>query len=192
MRRSDSTATRVAGVVVRDGSLLLVHRSPLKRYYPGVWDLFGGHVEGGESPEDALQREAREELGIVVLAAGRLGQIYDPVEPAVVDVYAVSSWEGEPVNAAPEEHTEIRWFDAGELPESEALEAYGTLLVTPAPAATPAAHPRTYRRNRVRGRCRRPSRLRSCRKPEVFHNNPPRPAALADWIRWCQIVRFGD
>ena len=48
-----------------------------------------------------------------------LGQVYDPVEPAVVHVYAVSSWEGEPVNAAQEEHTEVRWFGAGELPESE-------------------------------------------------------------------------
>ena len=33
------------------------------RFYPGVWDLFGGHIEGKESPEDALRREAMEELG---------------------------------------------------------------------------------------------------------------------------------
>ena len=130
MRRSDSAATRVAGVVISDGSVLLIHRSPLKRFYPGVWDLFGGHVERDESPEEALRREAREELGIDVLATRWLGQFCDPVESAVVHVYSVSSWEGEPVNAAPEEHTEMRWFDAGELPESEALEAYGALLIT--------------------------------------------------------------
>ena len=130
MSRSDSATTCVAGAVIRDGNVLLVHRSPLKRFYPGVWDLFGGHVEAGESPDAALRREAREELGIEVLAARRLGQIYDPVESAVVHVYAVSSWEGEPVNAAPEEHAEVRWFDANELPESGALEAYGALLVT--------------------------------------------------------------
>ena len=38
------------------------------------------------------------------------GQIYDPVEPAVVHVYAVYLWGGEPVNAAPDEHTEVCWF----------------------------------------------------------------------------------
>ena len=128
MSSSDS-ATRVAGVLVKGGGLLLVHRSPSKRFYPDVWDLFGGHVEEGESPEEALRREAREELGIEVLATRWLGQIHDPIEPAVVQVYAVSSWNGQPVNAAPDEHTEVRWFDAGKLPKSDALDAYGTLLV---------------------------------------------------------------
>ena len=130
MVRSDSAAICVAGAVINNGRVLLVHRSPSARVYPDVWDLFGGHVEEGESLEEALCREAREELGIEVLALRWLGQIYDPVEPAVVHVYAVSSWEGEPVNAAPEEHMEVRWFGAGELPESEGQDAYRALVVT--------------------------------------------------------------
>ena len=130
MVRSDSAATCVAGAVIKDGGVLLVHRSPSRRFYPDVWDLFGGHVEESECLEEALSREAREELGIKVLALRWLGQVYDSVEPAVVHVYAVSSWEGEPVNAAPEEHTEVRWFGAGELPESEGLDAYRALVVT--------------------------------------------------------------
>ena len=77
-----------------------------------------------------MRRESREELGIDALALRWLGRICDPVEPATVHVYAVSSWEGEPSNAAPGEHTEIRWFSADELPESEALEIYRTLVVT--------------------------------------------------------------
>ena len=130
MLQSDFAAICVAGAVIRDDTVLLVHRSPSARFWPDVWDLFGGHVNEGESLEEALQREAREELGIEVLALRWLGQIYDPVEPAVVHAYAVSSWEGEPVNAAPGEHTEIHWFSAEELPESEALEGYGALVVT--------------------------------------------------------------
>jgi 8-oxo-dGTP diphosphatase len=32
--------------------------------FPGYWDLIGGHIEEGETPEEALVREAREELDI--------------------------------------------------------------------------------------------------------------------------------
>ena len=32
--------------------------------FPNYWDLFGGHVEKGETPEIALEREIHEELGI--------------------------------------------------------------------------------------------------------------------------------
>ena len=130
MIQSDPAVDFVAGAVIKDGRVLLVHRSPSAGVWPDVWDLFGGHVDGTESLEEALRREAREELGIEVLALRRLGQIYDQVEPAVVHVYAVSSWEGEPVNAAPEEHTEVRWFGAGELPKAEGLEAYRALIMT--------------------------------------------------------------
>ena len=51
-----------AGALIRDGKVLLVKRAPWMRFYPDVWDLFGGHIEGEESAEDALRREAMEEL----------------------------------------------------------------------------------------------------------------------------------
>lgn len=128
-RESASAALCVAGVVTRGGRVLLVHRSPSARHYPDVWDLFGGHVNKGESLEEALHREAREELGIEVLALRWLGQTNDTAEPAVVHVYAVTSWEGEPFNAAPDEHTEVCWFGARELPQSDGLDAYRALIV---------------------------------------------------------------
>ena len=84
----------------------------------------GGHLEGDESREDALRREALEELQVEIESFHPLGTIHDPVEPAEVSVYVVSRWSGEPVNAAPDEHSEIRWFSTDELPRSVALEGY--------------------------------------------------------------------
>lgn len=48
-----------------DGALLLQKRSDDKDIQPGRWDTsVGGHVDYGESIDDALRREAREELGL--------------------------------------------------------------------------------------------------------------------------------
>lgn len=52
-------------IVDRYSRLFLQHRSPNKETYPGRWDTaVGGHVSYGEYYEEALFREAGEELGL--------------------------------------------------------------------------------------------------------------------------------
>lgn len=104
----------VAAALVRDGRVLLCHRSPARRWYPDVWDLPGGHVEPGETPYDALVRELREELGVMPVDPGRVWKrARNPVEH--LQVWRVTEWEGEPANLAPEEHDDVRWFTPAEL-----------------------------------------------------------------------------
>ena len=119
----------VTGALLSDGKVLLVKRSPQRQFYPNVWDLFGGHVEEEESLEDALRREALEELQVEIESPRLLGTVHDPVEPADIMVFAVLSWKGEPINAAPDEHSQIGWFAADELPASAALDAYRELIL---------------------------------------------------------------
>ena len=102
------------GLFVHDGRLLLVHRRPDRADHPDTWDLPGGHVEPGETPEQALRREVREELGVEVTRFARMA--FPDFFPAVdTRVFAVTSWDGEPFNAAPEEHDDLRWFTAAEV-----------------------------------------------------------------------------
>ena len=50
-------------LVDADGRVLLAKRPEGKRM-AGLWEFPGGKVEGAETPEDTIIREAREELGI--------------------------------------------------------------------------------------------------------------------------------
>ena len=48
-----------------NGNIFLQRRPEWKDIQPGKWDTaVGGHIDFGETPEEALQREVREELGI--------------------------------------------------------------------------------------------------------------------------------
>lgn len=103
----------VAGILLCEGRALLCHRRDDLNWYPGVWDLVGGHTEPGETAIQALIRECREELGVEIGDTGESVQVTDA--ELELTVFRVHEWSGEPVNAAPEEHQEIGWFAASEI-----------------------------------------------------------------------------
>jgi RimJ/RimL family protein N-acetyltransferase len=57
--------TQVVGAIIRDDrNRVYVHRrTASRRLLPGTWDIVGGHVEPGETREQALAREIEEETG---------------------------------------------------------------------------------------------------------------------------------
>ena len=66
-----------AAVVIHEGRVLLIRRGQPPD--AGEWSIPGGAVELGESVEDALRREIREETGLEI-AVGPLLEIYERVE----------------------------------------------------------------------------------------------------------------
>lgn len=100
----------VGGILVRDGRVLLGLRSAAAAWLADAWDVFGGHVEPGESAEQALVRELREELGIDATGWRAVGEIAgERPEPWRLRVFAVHAWDGEPTNLQPHEHAALRW-----------------------------------------------------------------------------------
>ena len=114
------------GILVQGGRLLLGRRALHKRICPGLWDIIGGHVEAGESAEQALTRELREEIGVVPVEMSRIGSLpfADGSEAYTLHIFRVDAWTGDPV-LADDEHSELRWFtveDASALPDLAAGE----------------------------------------------------------------------
>jgi 8-oxo-dGTP diphosphatase len=66
---SDRAVRMVAlAILEREGRFLMQLRDDIPSIlYPGVWGLFGGHLEAGESPEEGLKRELEEEIHYRVL-----------------------------------------------------------------------------------------------------------------------------
>lgn len=110
-------------LLYRNGQILLGKRSPHRRTYPNCWALFGGHLEGGETPDQAAIRELREELDIQISELHFLQQF--ATAHITITIYACCNWHGEP-RLLDDEHSEMQWFDpveAMQLPDL-ALDEY--------------------------------------------------------------------
>jgi 8-oxo-dGTP diphosphatase len=116
----DTPSNTVGALFIRsDSKVLLGLRSPSKKSWPDHWDTIGGHVEAGESLEDALVREIREETGVTPTAFKLVAIVREPrpdlYGDALHHIYAVTSWQGgKPANIC-DEHTELKWFSIDEM-----------------------------------------------------------------------------
>ena len=120
----------------------MCHRHPHRQWYPDIWDLPGGHIEHCEQPEQALVRELREELGIVVDPAGLDPSATLTPEPGLtIHVWVVRAWSGEVSNLAPAEHDELGWFTPLEVAELELPDRVLVDLCRDALASAPVCEP---------------------------------------------------
>jgi len=117
-RMSDPYIKVGAGVVIlRDGKTLLAKRKG--SFASGHWGSIGGHVEFGETPIEALKREAIEELGVeignvqFVMCADiqKFGKHYLDVS------FTAEILSGEPRICEVDRIEEIGWFPLDQLPE---------------------------------------------------------------------------
>lgn len=86
-------------MVDADGRVLLNQR-PEGKHLAGMWEYPGGKVEAGESPEAALIREIREELGVELCThcfapLGFVSHAYEHFHLLML-LYVAHRWEGIP------------------------------------------------------------------------------------------------
>jgi 8-oxo-dGTP diphosphatase len=123
------------GAIITDhrGRLLLIKRG----HEPGagLWSLPGGRVEPGETDEQAVVREIREETGLAVVCDRLIGSVARPgLDGAIFDIrdYAVTVSGGE--LTAGDDAADVRWVSPEELASLpvtgglvEALSGWGVL-----------------------------------------------------------------
>ena len=102
-------------LVDADGRILLAQRPPGKPM-AGLWEFPGGKVHEGETPEDALIRELKEELGIDVSASCLApftfaSHAYEAFH-LLMPLYVCRKWQG---TATPREGQSLKWVRPARL-----------------------------------------------------------------------------
>ncbi len=101
----------VVGIILKRNKFLVERRMPDEKLDPGIVCLPGGHVRRGESKEEALKREMREELGVDAKEVKFICKdfyIASNGERQNSYCYLVTDYEGEPVCRSAQE---IFWED---------------------------------------------------------------------------------
>lgn len=100
-----------------DGRVLIAQR-PAGKQMAGLWEFPGGKIEPGETPEAALIRELKEELGIDVTSACLApftfaSHAYEKFH-LLMPLYVCRRWQGVP---RPLWHAALKWVRPLQLPE---------------------------------------------------------------------------
>lgn len=102
-----------AGALVDHENRVLITQRPEGKSMAGFWEFPGGKVEDGETPEDALVREIREELGVelcrtCIAPLSFASHSYDGFH-LLMPLFLCRSWDGE---ITPRENQSVQWVRA--------------------------------------------------------------------------------
>ena len=110
--------TEVVAALVWDNDKFMICQRPANKARPLLWEFVGGKVEPGETKEQALIRECREELAVII----SVGDVFMDVTHEYPDLtvhltlFNVTISEGNPQKL---EHNDIKWVNPSEIPNYE-------------------------------------------------------------------------
>lgn len=119
--------TQVVAALIRRGHGFMIFQRPETKTRAFQWEFVGGKVEPGETLEEALIRECREEIGVTV----RVGDIFTEVDHVYPDITIhLTLFNAEIEDGIPQklEHNDIRCITPDEISDYEFCPADDEIL----------------------------------------------------------------
>lgn len=109
--------------IEKEGRYLMLHRTVKKNdVNHDKWIGVGGHFEYGESPEECLLREVKEETGYTLTSwryRGIVTFVYGEAVVEYMSLYTADGFKGDPIDC---DEGELEWIDKSAVPSLELWE----------------------------------------------------------------------
>jgi mutator protein MutT len=114
-KKEEPQKNAVAVIVNNDNKILLLKRANIKDIWmPGKWALVGGAIEKGENPQQAVEREILEEIGLEIDKFVKTFSIQR--NPNSIEHIFACRYKGDPTDIElNEENTNYGWYDVDEM-----------------------------------------------------------------------------
>lgn len=119
--------TEVVAALIWDGDKFMICQRPAHKARGLLWEFVGGKVEPGETKEQALIRECREELAVTVAVGDMFMDVVHEYPDLTVHLTLFNAviMQGEPQKL---EHNDIRWIRVDEIPNYDFCPADTVIL----------------------------------------------------------------
>ena len=119
--------TEVVAALIWDKDKFMICQRPANKARGLLWEFVGGKVESGETKEQALIRECREELAVTLTVGDVFMDVIHEYPDLTVHLtlFNATITEGEPQML---EHNDIKWITPSEIPNYEFCPADEEIL----------------------------------------------------------------
>lgn len=110
--------TEVVAALIWDQDKFMICQRPAHKARGLLWEFVGGKVENGETKEQALIRECREELAVTLTVGDVFMDVFHEYPDLTVHLtlFHAAIAQGEPQKL---EHQDIQWIRPSEIPQYE-------------------------------------------------------------------------
>jgi len=107
----------VSAIIVQQKRVLLGLRKNTS-VYSGFWSLPVGHIEAGETDDQAIVRELKEELGIEATLFKAIDRLQDKAGKIDHRVYLLQTWQNKIENKEPSLCERLAYFSLDQIPKN--------------------------------------------------------------------------
>ena len=116
------TIEAISGLFIgHDNSLLLLQRNARRTYSPNQWDVMGGDMQPGETPEEVLHRDAQGKLNIPQVEIFKATSITYPILSDLIMQRHIFVCSGDysDIRTNPKSYQSHGWFGVHEIPKMD-------------------------------------------------------------------------